>query len=218
MRRSRFLAAVFLLALATVFSASVSAQKDDKYLIQARKLYDKKKYDEAVKAYQQSLETNPNWKAAYGIGTDYLRKANYVQANVYFRKALEFKEDEPMIWYSLGYSFGRSNENEQAISALQKAVKLKPNYIDAWYNLGSILYKAERYQEAVEAYQTTVKLSPKDAEAHAYLGVAYGNLNDFGKAVESFQKALKLSPNNAAYRQNLAGMEAKLEEQKRKNP
>lgn len=213
MRYSHLLTILFLLFLTLAFSTSVSAQKDDKYLIQARRLFDKKKYDEAVKAYQQSLEINPNWKAAYGIGSDYLRKANFIQANTYFRKALEFKEDEPMIWYSLGYSFGRMNENDQAVTALQKAVELKPNYIDAWYNLGSVLFKAERYEEAIEAYQKTIKLNPKDAEAYAYLGIAYSNLNDFAKAVESFQKALKLSPNNEGYRQNLARLETKLKEQ-----
>jgi tetratricopeptide (TPR) repeat protein len=218
MRRSYLLTVTFSLFLILAFSCSVSAQNDDKYLIQARKLLDKKKYDEALEAYQKSFQTNPNWKAAYGIGSDFLRKGNYNDAVVYFRKAREIKEDEPMIWYSLGYSFGRMNENEEAVKTLQKAVELKPNYIDAWYNLGSVLFKLERYKEAIEAYQTTVKLNPKDAEAHAFLGVAYSNLNDFGSAVESFQKAVKLAPNNASYRQNLAGLQTKLKEQNQKAP
>lgn len=218
MRHSHFLTIAFSLSLILVFSFSVSAQQDDKYLIQAKKLLDKKKYDDALEAYQKSLRTNPNWKAAYGIASDYLRKKNYTEAVVYFRKAQELKKDEPMIWYSLGYSFGGLNENEQALNALQKAVELKPNYTDAWYNLGSILFKLERYKEAVEAYRTTVKLNPKDAEAYAFLGVAYSKLDDYGKAVESFQKAVKLFPDNESYRQNLAGLEIKLKEQGRKAP
>jgi len=218
MKYSPFLVLFLSLALIFIFSAGVSAQNDDKHLIQARKLFDKKKYDRALEAYQKSFQINPNWKAAYGIGSDYLRKGNYLEAIAYFRKAQELKADEPLIWYSLGYSFGRMNENEQAIAALRKAVELKPNYIDAWYNLGSVLFKAERYKEAVESYQTTVKLNPKDAAAYVYLGVAHSNLNELDKAVESFRKAVKISPDNESYRQNLAALENKIKEQNRKEP
>lgn len=218
MRRSHFLTAVLSLALIPAFSVPVSAQQDDKYLIQAKKSLDKKKYDDALAAYRKSFESNPNWKAAYGIGSDFLRKGNYAEAVEYFRRARELKEDEPLIWYSLGYSFGRLNDNEQAVGALQKAVELNPKYTDAWYNLGSVLFKSERYKEAVEAYQKTIGLNPKDAEAYAFLGVAYSNLKDFGKAVEAFQKAVKIAPNNESYRQNLAGLEKKLTEQNKKTP
>lgn len=218
MRYSRLLALFLPLALILIFSAAVRAQNDDKYLIQARKLFDKKKYDQALEAYQKSFQINPNWKAAYGIGSDHLRKGNYVEAVAYFRKAQELEADEPMIWYSLGYAFGRMNENESSIAALRKAVELKPNYTDAWYNLGSVLFKAERYKEAVEAYQTAIKLNPKDAEAYVYLGVAYSNLDELDKAVESFRKALKISPDNESYRQNLAGLENKIKERGRKEP
>jgi tetratricopeptide (TPR) repeat protein len=218
MRYSRFFTTTLLLFLTLTFSASVLAQKDDKYLIRAKKLTDKKKYDEAVEAYKKSFQLNPNWKAAYGIGSDYLRLENPTEAIIYFRKALELKQDEPLIWYSLGYSFGKLNENDEAIPALQKAVKLKPDYTDAWYNLGSVLFKSGRYQEAVEAYQTTVNLNPKDAEAYAFLGLAYSNLNNSGKAIESFQKALKIAPDNAGYRLNLTNLEIKVKEQGRKEP
>ena len=108
MRYSRFFTTTLLLFLTLTFSTSVLAQKDDKYLIRAKKLSDKKKYDEAVEAYKKSFQINPNWKAAYGIGSDYLRLENPAEAIIYFRKALQLKEDEPLIWYSLGYSL----ENE----------------------------------------------------------------------------------------------------------
>lgn len=216
MRHTRILITIFLLSLIPVFSATVLAQKDDKHLIRARKLFDKKKYNEAVEAYQKSFRLNPNWKAAYGIGSDYLRLENPAEALVYFRKAQQLKGDEPMIWYSIGYSFGKLNDNDQAIPALRKAVELKPDYTDAWYNLGSVLFKAGRYKEAVEAYETTTKLSPNDAEAYAFLGLAYSNLNNFNKAIESLQKAVNIAPDNDGYRQNLASQQAKLKERDQK--
>jgi superkiller protein 3 len=218
MRYSRFLTTILLFSLTLIFSTSVLAQKDDKHLIRARKLFDKKKYDEAVEAYKKSFQLNPNWKAAYGIGSDYLRLENPAEAIVYFRKALQLKKDEPMIWYSIGYSFGKMNENDEAVPALQKAVELKPDYTDAWYNLGSVLFKSGRYKEAVEAYETTTKLNPNDAEAYAFLGLAYSNLNNFNKAIESLQKAVKIAPNNDGYRQNLASQQVKLREQGQKAP
>ncbi|MBA2737682.1 MAG: tetratricopeptide repeat protein [Pyrinomonadaceae bacterium] len=218
MKYSFFLTTILLLSLTIVFSTSVLAQKDDKYLIRARKLFDKKKYDEALEAYKKSFQINPNWKAAYGIGSDYLRVENPTEAIVYFRKALQLKEDEPLIWYSLGYSFGKLNENDEAIPALQKAVALKPDYTDAWYNLGSVLFKSGRYKEAVEAYKTTVNLNPKDGEAYAFLGLAYSNTNNFDKAVESFRKAVKIAPNNDGYRQHLTRLETKLKEQGQREP
>lgn len=202
-----------LLALSLLFCFSAAAQKDDRYLIQANKLLDKKKYDEAVEAYRKSFAQQPNWKAAYGIGSDYLRKGDFAEANAYFRRAQEIKADEPLIWYSLGYSFGRMGENERAVDALRKSVELKPDYADAWYNLGSVLFRSARFQEAIEAYRKTVELRPKDAEAHAFLGVAYAQINDLDRAVESFQKAVKIAPKNESYRQNLAALELKLREQ-----
>jgi len=218
MRYLFFLTTTLLLSLTIVFSTSALAQKDDKYLIRARKLSDKKRYNEALEAYKKSFQINPNWKAAYGIGSDYLRVENPTEAIVYFRKALHLKEDESLIWYSLGYSYGKLNENDQAIPALQKAVEIKPDYTDAWYNLGSVLFKSGRYKEAVEAYKTTTNLNPKDAEAYAFLGLAYSNINNFEKAVESLQKAVKIAPNNDGYRQNLTMLETKLKEQGQKEP
>lgn len=215
MKRSPILFTVLLFVFAAGFPASAAAQqKDDKHLIRAKKLIDKKKYDKAVEEYKKSFQANPNWKAAYGIGSDRLRTNNNSEALNYFRQALDINKTEPLIYYSLGLAHARLNENEQAMGALQKAVELKPNYTDAWYNLGSVFYRLGRFAEAVEAYQKTVALNPKDAEAYAFLGITYDNLNDYDKAVEALQKALKISPNNGGYRQNLERVEGKLKEQK----
>ena len=215
MKYSHFLFAAFLLFFTAGFAASAPmVQKDDKHLIRAKKLVDKKKYAAAVEEYQKSFAENPNWKAAYGIGSHYLRIKNYREALTYFRQALELNKDEPLIWYSLGYAHGQLDENAQAVPFLQKAIELKPNYADAWYNLGSVFFKLNRFADAVDAYRKTVEFNPKDAEAYAFLGITYANVNDYDKAVEALKKAVELSPNNGGYRQNLERVKSQLREQK----
>ena len=118
-----------------IYTTSVFAQKENKFIRSGNNLYEDQKFKEAEVDYMKALEKNPeSFKGQYNLGGALYKQENYQDASDLYN-SLTMKSPD---------------RTEQA---------------NAYYNLGNSLLKAQKYPESVEAYKNSLRLNPSDADA-----------------------------------------------------
>ena len=133
-------------------SKSYKAERND--IRRGNKLYEEKKYHEALKEYGKALEVN-----AGSI------RARYNSALT----MLQFQSDDT-----------KNTENDARKQALNLFQSLIPDALQydrpiaqrSYYNLGNIAYNDEQYDQAIEAYKAALRLKPDDMAAKENLRLA----------------------------------------------
>ena len=136
----------FMLFILCLVSLYATAQQERKPIRDGNELYQKHKYDEAEKKYDEALSVKPN--LAEGI---------YNKANVQYQK----KDYE---------NAAKQYETAATLSG-EPMVKAK-----AYHNMGNSLLEAKKYKESVEAYKNALRLNPKDVDTKYNLAYALQKL------------------------------------------
>lgn len=128
-----------------------------------------KQYDDAINAYQKSLNIDPNYKEARNnLGIAYTEAGQYYGEQV--------------------------NDLPTALNYLQQAFKLRPNDFNTIRLLGVASGMTGNATEAIRLFTKCTVLQPNNASAWFDLGVAYLNAKDEAKANEAFNKAKRIDP------------------------
>ena len=112
--------------------------------------FNKSKYKEAVKWYDQALKIDPKSIGALnGKGLVFNKLERYEEAITWFDKAIEI---DPNFVYALnnkGVTFANLGRYEEAITWFDKAIEIDPKFVDALYNKGGALAELGKYEEAI---------------------------------------------------------------------
>ena len=137
-----------LVWLILIFTTSVFAQKENKFIRSGNNQYDDQKYKEAEVDYMKGLEKNPDsFKGKYNLGGALYKQENYKDAGDLYNSLISKSGDR----------------EEQA---------------NAYYNLGNALLKAQKYPESIESYKNSLRLNPSDADAKYNMEFAKKMLKD----------------------------------------
>jgi tetratricopeptide (TPR) repeat protein len=101
-------------------------------LTAGRVLTSMRRYDDAVKMYDEVLRAAPdNQRAHYHLGVVYARKRSFGQAEASFRRYVAFPEvqaeHQGQAWYRLGLLYDRQSRPEEARAAYTEAVRVSKN-------------------------------------------------------------------------------------------
>jgi tetratricopeptide (TPR) repeat protein len=122
----------------------------------------------------------------------------------------------PMVYYYLGYFWGKTGDGDKAVEYYKKAGQMPPDYCfpfrwesmdvlkqalkekpgdsKAFYYLGNLLFDHQP-EEAIKNWENSVALADHFALAHRNLGLAYARVqNDVSRAIECLEKAWSLAP------------------------
>ncbi|HHT9126291.1 MAG TPA: 6-pyruvoyl-tetrahydropterin synthase-related protein [Candidatus Brocadiia bacterium] len=154
-------------------------------LFEARSHINMKRYDNAIKIFQDIIDTYPYSRyvaeAYYEIGQVYMIQDDIESARMAFEKAIDTDE------YS---SYATHAKNKLA----QLTKGFSPS---ATYNKGIALFNEKKYAEAAEVFTRITSTNPPEAdEAPEYpLSLlfearCYTNMGDYGKAIKTFRKVL----------------------------
>jgi len=140
-----------------------------------------------------SAELDKVWKAM--AGKDWATAAKILTT------LREAHEDNPVVWFSLGYMHGTLGNHEIAIRQYRTAISLRPSYTMAYYNIGINYDNLKQYAKAVAAYKKAIALRPGFAMAYYNTGFAHWYMDEHAEALAAFRKTVAIQPNHAeAYR------------------
>lgn len=155
-------------------SITASSLEALKAYTRAQALADANKNQEALAAYQETVELDPNFGRAYaGMGVIYTIFKDEAKAKTAYEEALKLVD--------------RMSERE------------KYRTLGTYY-----MGVARNYEKAIENYETLVKLFPADDGGHGNLGLAYLYTGNVPRALQEARQVLDIYPSQWAQRYNYA--------------
>ncbi|MDD4653489.1 MAG: tetratricopeptide repeat protein [Methanothrix sp.] len=117
------------------------------------------KYEEALKACNESIRLNPNASDAwYNKANALTYMSKFQEATDTLNKGIGLSQNHPRLWHAKGLIFEASGRLDQAALSYKKSVDKDPNFIEGRISLISVLKKAGRYDEAdTEYYEYKLK-------------------------------------------------------------
>jgi tetratricopeptide (TPR) repeat protein len=177
-------------------AASPAPEASGSEFLQARKLVQQGKYDEAITELQQLSLTQPGLKGlAHELGTAYYTKGDYQQAIATLKKALDEDKDDGESTQLLGLSSYLAGRPAEAIPYLEKVQSWFPRAnVDAAYILGICYIQTKDYPKARAAFARMFDVPAESAAS--YLFTARMLLRqEFDPVAEEYaQKATTVDP------------------------
>ena len=131
-------------------------------------------------------------------------EGNCAEAIKCFRRAVQFRPNDPEIHYNLGTALSSSGQLDEAASQFSKALQLSPDFAAAHRGLAVVLLKQSKTAEALGQLSEAVRLNPENGNAHFDYGFALLNNNEPAEAAVQFSQELALTPYQAEGHYRLA--------------
>jgi len=181
--------AIKLDAFKKVFDAAVAASQVNNH-------------DEAIARFGEAATMRADCYACYyNMGSSYLQKQDYANAETNYKKALELKPDSPEPYNALGTVYNAQKRFAEAAQMTEEATKRQGTLgsslgsnADALFNQGVIFWNAGKMAEAKHQFEEAVKVNPDHAEAQYWTGMAHLNEGAMKESIEHFEKYLTLAP------------------------
>lgn len=159
-------------------------------------LQQQQKWDEAVTAYRQSIESNPNFSWSYHkLGQVLAELQQWEEAVTAYQKAIETNPNFSWSYYKLGEALAVLQRWEEAVIACEKAVEINPGFPGCYRKLADVLSRLSRWEKAIDAYQNAINLNPNSYGMYKNLWYALTKLKKWDEAVYSYRRGIEINPN-----------------------
>jgi len=163
------------------------------------------RFEEAIRAYDRSLEIIPDH------GVFFFRKAKALlqwgkrdEAMRAFERAIQYEPRLSDAADQLSRIYSAMGRWDDALPWALKAVGIQPGWAPYHFNLGYVLQKQGKLREAQRQYREAARINPAEPSYVFNLGLIARDTGDFENAAAHFQKAVELSPDNEKYWMSLA--------------
>jgi tetratricopeptide (TPR) repeat protein len=168
-------------------------------------LFNLKRYGEALKAYEQALDLDPNDARIYSNkGRALYELSRYKEALRACKRAIRLDPNNVHAHTGKGAALYGLKKYEEALRACEQALRLDPNDAYSHNVRGLVLHGLERYEEALEAFEEALRIDPKYVCAYNNKGLTLNNLNRYEEALSACEQALRIDP-DFAYAHNNKG-------------
>lgn len=122
------------------------------------------------------------------------RNERLVDAEKFYRQALDENPQSPEAWLGLGQVGFRCGKYDQARDALQKAKKFRETMPLACLELGHMALETHQIDSALQHFQDALKLRPGWAEAYIAMADGLVHAERMSEALRYYRGALALRP------------------------
>ncbi|MEO8044923.1 MAG: tetratricopeptide repeat protein [Spartobacteria bacterium] len=162
---------------------------------EAKTSFDKGKFKEAEKQYQEILTKSPNnLYSLSNLGVVLFRNGKLKAAELTLKKAIAIAPKDEFTHTTLGIVYYQQSKFDDALSELTKSLAINPKSATAHNYLG-ITASQKGWQEAAEKEMlAAIEVNPEYADAHFNLAVVYSTSQPPAKelARRHYEKALAL--------------------------
>jgi Tfp pilus assembly protein PilF len=123
-----------------------------------------------------------------------LARGQYQDALKIYQRALQIREDDPEIHYSIATIYFLVDDLQHAMEHFKSVTERDPRRANAHINLGAVYHRLGQFEESVESLQRGLQLDPNRAEGYYNLAVVYKQLGHVDKAMETYRAAVRLNP------------------------
>jgi tetratricopeptide (TPR) repeat protein len=137
-------------------------------------LEDKRKYAEAIDAYQKALKPSPDLMGLrFAIGNTYWKMQNLDEALVWLKDELGRNPYHALANYKVGSIYLSKGNTDMAVPFLEKAVQANPTLLGAQQDLAKAYTSLGRHEEAIAKLKLVAQADPEDASIRYLLSGAY---------------------------------------------
>lgn len=190
--------------------AQVSPESAEKYNA-GQDLYQKRRYQDAVAAFDASVQLDETNAQAYrALGKTYQKLRDFDKALASYQKAVSVNPVYSAAYYEMGALQLRLDKYRDAQASMKKLLAIDPDFEEgkareilkvAYLKQGIRYHRQKNYRQAAAQYESATQVDPTDASAFYNLGLAQKGARNFSAAREAFQTAVDLDPEYAkAYR------------------
>ncbi len=165
----------------------------------------------AINVWQKWSNDHPGNAGAMAIlGTLEDSAGDKKKAEDYYKKALQFKPDQPMAANNLAYLMLTNGENvDVALTLAQTARRGMPDSPNSADTLAWAYYYKGTYGYARDLLEEALKKEPNSASMQYHLGMVYSKLMDKSNAAIHLKKAISLEPNSQTAKDAQAALQGK---------
>ncbi len=119
-------------------------------------------YEDALLAYDEAHQPDPQWGAPYcGMGDVLLKLGKGDEAMASFRKALEVDDAWEDAWRGVGDVHAQAGRADEAMEAYRKALEINPNFAAAHLDMGKLLLAGGDGAAARDAFAAAAEFDPR---------------------------------------------------------
>ena len=134
-----------------LLSVQAFSQKENRYLREGNRSFDKGDYSSAEKDYRKALEVNnESVKGQFNLGTAVYQEKNFEEsANIFagLEEKSSGKTEKAEVFHNLGNSLLEGQQYEKSIDAYKQALLNNPRDLDSKYNLEYARMKLQQQQQ-----------------------------------------------------------------------
>ncbi len=176
---------------------TLDPQFPDAHFVKGMILYETNQFKEAIKAFSEVIQYNPDESEAYMmIGLIY-QEQNDSLCIQYYQTAARLKGKDPQPYYNMAYFYQENKQYAKAIDLYNYILRnIDKNYAEAFFNQGYIFMAyIKDFDRALKYYDSVLILQPNRVEAICNKAYCYEQLKDYTSARSLYIKAKAISPN-----------------------
>ena len=172
------------------------------------------RFDDAVAAYKQAIELNPDFSWSFhSLGDVLLKLEQWADAVAAYKQAVELNPDFSWSYHNLGDALLKLEQWEEAAAAYRCEIALNSDFAWSFANLGDALIKLRYWDEAIAAYLKAIEIDVNLPGIYEKLGFALRQIeSDLRSVLERCQ--LQVTPENAGFYLDLGRSLAKYDRPK----
>ncbi len=165
----------------------------------------RRRFPEAIEAYQQLIAARPDFAEAYDhLGVALSLEGSHEKAADAFKQSLALAPENPSTQGNLGIALCHLKQFEPAAAMLRAALIHLPQNPNFHAALGTVLFFTREYEASADACRQATALAPARGDAHLTLSAALNALQRHLEALPPAQRAVELLPHVIDVHINLA--------------
>ncbi|MBE9199465.1 MULTISPECIES: serine/threonine-protein kinase [unclassified Nodularia (in: cyanobacteria)] len=190
---------IFLIGASGVASVfivnSINANNAIALSQQGSTLFDLQRYQDALAAYQEAVNINPDFVPGWsGQGKTLSELKKYEEALAAYDQAIQIQPDYLEAWIGRGFVLQTLQRYPEAIASFDKALQLDANSPEVWNAKGETFSKLQQYNNAIESYEKALELQPNYYQAWYSKGLAFHSLKQYDDAITAYETAIEFKP------------------------